>query len=744
MQAAKFELQIIEGAERTVLVLRNAGSTAIGRNWRLYNSFGLTALSEEVLESVGVEGRFGYLAPGSGFPELAPGASIEVAIKPWIFAGNRLIDRQGFHLTVLEGNSELIVGQPRVLPARLLAHDVSPHAFIAAASPHARTELMTPLRDFARFASKEAAQDQLIIPAPARVENGEGDWAVGLGSAVYAPKGLAAEAAWLRDALAGLGLTESAKAVTLKIDADVSKAAAGYSLAAGSGGVEVRGASAAGVFAGLQSLLQLAALGLQRGITVRDEPTYEFRSVYLDIARHFPGRDVIERLIRCMARYKLNVLVLGISNDEGWRLEIPEVPELTAVGGVRRFDPEDDRAALLPALGDEVGSTHSGYLSRDDFISLLRLAARHHVEVIPEFNLPGHSNALIRALVSTGRFAVTDPGDRSRHPSHQGYEQNTVNPCVAGTYQFAREVISSIAGMYSSADLPFRRLHCGGDETPPGTWLESPSCTMTPGWNPDWSDRTHADAIRAHVMRHHFSELVRVAREVAPELELGFWHEMAPYADPGIAGVWFNDWTTYSGQSDARAAMAAGGQPVVISNASYLYFDMPYGFHPDEPGLPWATYIDSRGVWEFEPASVSEGLKNIAGLQAQLWSETVYAPEMVDFYLFPRLLAFAERCWNRPDSARTWAGFAAAAGRELRWLDGQKMHYRIAPPGIEVRDGLAHVLTEFPGQVVRYSNHGEPDATAPVCTGPTVIGSGLWFRTWSGTRSSRSVYVGAA
>ena len=746
MQANDLELQIVEAVEagqaRTALRLRNVAPSELGDDWRLYVSFGLMPLGPE-LEFTSVEGRFGYLAPGPDWRPLASGAVLEVPVSSWIFAGNRLIDRQGFLLTTLEGNQEVRLGAPAVLPALLASRDTSAHDFIRAQSPSALTDLMTPERAYQRFESGDADEQPQasVVPGPGTVRAEPGTWLAGAGSALDAGpfKGVAG---WLSD----LPDAGDADCVGVSFEHDGSIGDEAYTLDANGTGVVIRASGPRGAFYGAQSLLQLASAGSQRSIAIRDQPLFPFRAVYLDIARHFPTQAPIERLIRAMGRYKLNVLVLGISNDEGWRLEVPGMPELTSIGGVRRFDPEDDSSrALPPALGDDVGGEHAGFLSRGAFVGLLRLAAAHHVEVVLEFNLPGHANALIRALASSGRYEVVDRSDRSTHASHQGYAHNTVNPCVPGTYAFARAVISAFKKMYDEAGVPFRRLHCGGDETPDGTWLRSPACATTPGWDAAWTPKHNAQSIRDHVMRRHFRELVRVAREVAPGLELGFWHEMADYVDDGAEGVWLNDWTTHRGQDDVRAGVASSGLPVVIANASYLYFDMPYACHPDEVGLPWATYIDTRGVLEFDSSEVSAGRESgVLGLQAHLWSETVYEPELVDFYLFPRLLAFAERCWSRrePD----WPSFAQSVGRELAWLDARSVAFRIAPPGVTVRDGLAHAAAEFPGLLIRYSADGAPVAGSPVYESPVPVSNsaGLWFSAWFGDRSSRAVRVGAA
>lgn len=143
----------------------------------------------------------------------------------------------------------------------------------------------------------------------------------------------------------------------------------------------------------------------------------------------------------------------------------------------------------------------------------------------------------------------------------------------------------------------------------------------------------------------------------------------------------YNIWTTEAGDPAPLAAIMDRQQSFIISNASYLYLDMPYGLDPDEPGLPWAAYTDTRSIFEFDPIAAwnipPESLGQVQGLQAQLWSETVTDESLMDYYLFPRLLAVAERAWNRTPVSGTWQWFLSALEqRELPWLASKGVSYR--------------------------------------------------------------------
>ena len=157
-----------------------------------------------------------------------------------------------------------------------------------------------------------------------------------------------------------------------------------------------------------------------------------------------------------MSTYKMNRLQLGISNDEGWRLAIQSIPELTEVGARRsysRYTTEGVLRALYPAWGDD-HHDYEGFLSREDFVSLLKHAKKHHVEVILEFNLPGHANAFIQSVSQNDQWRLVDPEDTSQYRSAQGYTNNVINVGMEDNYRIAKIILEEIKSLYEEAHLP--------------------------------------------------------------------------------------------------------------------------------------------------------------------------------------------------------------------------------------------------------------------------------------------------
>jgi hexosaminidase len=493
----------------------------------------------------------------------------------------------------------------------------------------------------------------------------------------------------------------------------------------------------------------------------------------LDVARNFQPKPLVLRTLDLMARYKLNVLHFHLTDDEGWRVEIPSLPELTSVGA-RRGHTLDSSRFLAPAYGSgpEVDQPWgSGFFSRADFIEILRYAAARHIEVIPELEIPGHARAAVKAMeartaAGDGKFRLIDPADSSVYTSAQDYHDNLMNPALESSYAFIERVVGDLVATYREAGVPLRRLHMGGDEVPNGAWVRSP-------------------AVQAYLSAHGLAgvddmwyvfydrvEQILKAQGVA----LAGWEEIAlrktrrdgrPVAIPnpefaarGIrAYVWNN--VPGSGAEDLAYRLANGGFEVVLSPVTNLYFDLAWNANPEETGLDWGGYVDLRKPFQFVPFDyyrnvrldrqgdpldpsvfvgkdrlTDYGRAHIVGIQGNLWSETLGGDGRLDYMMVPKLFGLAERAWApepdwsaEPDSARSeslyreaWSRFVNVVGkRELPRLDREvpDINYRIPTPGLKVEDGAVRCSLELPGFTLRYTTDGsEPTARSPEVRGP--------------------------
>lgn len=246
---------------------------------------------------------------------------------------------------------------------------------------------------------------------------------------------------------------------------------------------ELTGFDEVGIFYGLQSLLALIDIHdddyMIPTVGIYDAPRFDHRGMHLDIARNFHSKATILRLLDQMASYKLNKFHLHLSDDEGWRLEIPGLPELTSFSAQRGYE-EQEVNYLLTQLGSGPFITNpaNGYLSRQDYIEILQYAKTHHIEVIPEVDMPGHARAAVMAMEKryqkymkrgkknlANQYLLMDPEDDSRVTTVQLYDRHSfINPALPSSINFVDKIVGEIAAMHQEAGMPLLTWHYGGDE----------------------------------------------------------------------------------------------------------------------------------------------------------------------------------------------------------------------------------------------------------------------------------------
>ncbi|MBT1698872.1 carbohydate-binding domain-containing protein [Fulvivirgaceae bacterium PWU4] len=673
---------------------------------------------------------------------------------------------------------------------------------------------------------QKLSDDQLspITPSPVKVRKASGVFQVSNAVQIYYQGALKNEADHLAQALETLTGTafsitdKTPKGPALKLQlGDVSVGGVkkeAYVLKISPKEITVTGSDAAGVFYGIQSLRSLVPLDQYktksptfslRCMTVEDAPRFGYRGLHLDVSRNFQTKETILRMLDLLAFYKINRFLFYTTEDEGWRLEIEGLPELTSVGAQREHTSGKDAPVLHPAYGSgpfakTEGRYGHGYYSREDFIEILRYAARRHIKVIPELNFPGHARAAIKAMearyqrfmkegdeAKADEYRLIDPNDTSKYLSAQGYQDNVVSVARESTYRFYEKVVDEIAKMYVAAGLPMDEIHAGGDEVPEGAWTGSPMAAALLKDHPEIKDPKNLQV-------YFFRELLKRLRK--RNLRVDGWEEVAilktaegTYVpNPEFAGqdVVPYIWNNLFDYQDLGYKLANAGYPIVLCNVSNFYFDLAHNKDPKEPGLYWAGFVDTRDAWTFAPYDMfittpensmgreidmdkvyadkerlkPEARKNILGVEAQLWSETIKGREMVEYYMLPKLIGFSESAWSParewetlPDQAkreasmdREWNVFANTLGtRELprlNYLHGG-YNYRIPPPGAIVADGMLKANVEYPGLTIRFTLDGsEPDARSAVYEGPVSVASPVMLKCFDAAgRGSRVVKV---
>jgi hexosaminidase len=482
--------------------------------------------------------------------------------------------------------------------------------------------------------SAAAAPVVALVPRPAvlEVQSGAGFTFTPATVVVFAAADPAVAAAarqlseWARRSTGMTLPTRAASSVTsldtieLRVDAARTELGAeGYDLTIQTRLVTLTAAAPAGVFYGVQTLRQLLpywseyeALLFQQPRTVtlpalhiRDQPRYQWRGAMLDVARHFFVADDVKRYIDLLALHKMNRLHLHLADDQGWRIEIKKWPELTAKGGTT-----------------EVGGGPGGFYTQAQYADLVAYAAARFIMIVPEIDMPGHTNA---ALASYAELNCNGQAPPLFTGTDVGFSALCVDKEL--TYNFIDQVIAEIAAL-----TPGPYFHMGGDEVK----------TLTP------------EKYRA------FVELVQTIIQRHGKQMIG-WDEVAAakLSPSSIVQHW---------RPDAGKTELARAPHLILSPGDRTYLDMKYD-RDTALGLSWAGLIPIKTAYDWDPSTVVPGASAgaVLGVEAPLWSETLANIRDVEFLAFPRLAAIAELGWS-PADGHNWDSFRLRLGAQApRW-----------------------------------------------------------------------------
>ncbi|GGU42370.1 beta-N-acetylhexosaminidase [Streptomyces lavendofoliae] len=387
----------------------------------------------------------------------------------------------------------------------------------------------------------------------------------------------------------------------------------GYRLESTGRGVTITAREPAGLFHGVQTLRQQLPDSVEAGTrqpgpwqvaggTITDTPRYGYRGAMLDVSRHFFTVGQVKRYIDRMALYKINTLHLHLSDDQGWRIAVDSWPRLATHGG-----------------STQVGGGPGGYYTKAQYRDIVAYAASRHLEVVPEIDMPGHTNAALASYAELNCDGVAPP-------LYTGTEVGFSSLCVDKevTYDFVDDVVREIAAL-----TPGRYLHIGGDEA---------------------HSTSHADYVA--FMDRAQATVAKYGKTVVG------WHQLtgAKPARGALAQYWGLDRT--GDAEKARVAEAArNGTGLILSPADRLYLDMKYA--KDTPlGLSWAGYVEVRRSYDWDPGAYLPGVPAdaVRGVEAPLWTETVSTDAHIDRMAFPRLLSAAELGWS-PAASHDWEGY---------------------------------------------------------------------------------------
>ena len=396
------------------------------------------------------------------------------------------------------------------------------------------------------------------------------------------------------------------RSILLSLDASkTSLGLEGYELAVTRAGVVLTAAQPNGLFYGVQTIRQLLPWSIEHraavnrrlwlpGARITDTPRFAWRGGMLDVARHFIDAEAVKRYIDLLARYKLNRLHLHLADDQGWRIEIASRPNLAAHGG-----------------STQVGGGPGGYYTKSQFADIVAYATSRFITIVPEIDMPGHTNAALASYPELNCDGVAPP-------LYTGIKVGFSTLCVTkdSTYAFINDVVREISSL-----VPTSYFHMGGDEVQKLT--------------------------RDQYLR--FVERVQGIIAANGKQMIG-WSEIAPatLAPTTIVQHW---------KRDSSAIHVARGGKIILSPGPKTYIDMKYD-STTVLGLRWAGLIEVRDAYDWDPGTLLPEVPEPAllGVEAPLWAETLVKLEDYEYMAFPRLVALAEVAWS-PQRARDWEAF---------------------------------------------------------------------------------------
>jgi hexosaminidase len=496
----------------------------------------------------------------------------------------------------------------------------------------------------------------------------------------------------------------------------------GYHLTVSAKGIVLKANKPAGLFYGVQTLLQLFPKEIESqklikrnwhipSVNIRDYPRFAWRGLMFDVSRHFFTKADVKKFIDNMVKYKYNLLHLGLTNDEGWRIEIKSLPKLTQVGAWR-VNKTGQFGTFSQPLPNEP-KDYGGFYTQEDIKELIQYASDRFVNILPEINGPGHSLA---AVASYPELSCT-PGadsysvragepimDWSRGAPPIALLDNTLCPANEKVYQFLDSVITEVAALF-----PFEYIHMGGDEAPHNFWQKTPAI----------KELMQREGLKTmEQVQGYFTRRVETIVQSKGKKFIG-WDEILEGGPSQSSAVM--SWRGVEGGIKA----AKLGHEVIMSPMTYTYVDLMQGDAAIEPKNYSSVRLNKS--YQFDPAEGITNVQLVKGGQANLWTEQIYNMRHAEYMLWPRAFAVAESVWS-PVEKKSWTNFYNKVEDHFQRFDVAEIKYApsMYDPIFVVSNGLngltVELSTEIPGLDIHYTfDNSFPDKFYPKYTAPLVV-----------------------
>lgn len=476
-------------------------------------------------------------------------------------------------------------------------------------------------------------QQVAIIPQPAKLQINVGEFILNSGCSLeFDDKNqeMVRIAGFLNDFLKKsydfqLKNNGKGKSVQFKLAKLPALGSEGYKLKVDKNGITIYANASAGIFYGFQTLKQLLPLTAEAAsvvvpaVEIEDQPRFTWRGNLLDVARHYFPVSFIKKYINILASYKLNVLQLHLTDDQGWRIEIKKYPELTEIAHWR----EETVVGLYRNSKEFDGIGYGGFYTQEQLRDLVKYAADRFITIIPEIEMPGHASAALAAFPSLGCT-----GGPYMVQTTWGIHKDVFCAGKDETFQFLQNVLDEVMNIFSS-----EFIHVGGDECPKDAWEKCAACQQRIK-DEGLKDEHELQSWFITRMDHYLSSNGR---------RLVGWDEIL---EGGLApGATVMSWRGTEGGIKA----AKEGHDVVMSPNSHLYFDYYQSQNKESEPLAIGGFLPLEKVYAYEPipdAITAEEAKHILGAQANLWTEYISMTKQVEYMLLPRILALSEVVWT--------------------------------------------------------------------------------------------------
>lgn len=578
-----------------------------------------------------------------------------------------------------------------------------------------------------------SAQELSIIPAPVQLQRGTGYYLLNNSTQVIVPANqpeVRKVASYLVTRIQPatgftLNVMDGGQAgiqlvVNSKPDSRLGKE--GYTLESSADNVFIKANTAAGLFYGIQTLLQLLPVQIESKtlqqatwqlpvVSIVDYPRFAWRGIMLDVSRHFFTKEYVKEYIDRMAHYKFNIFHWHLTDDNGWRMEIKSLPKLTEVGSWRVPRTGTFGSNAPPKPGE--AATDGGFYTQEDIKEIIQYAGDRFVQVMPEVDVPGHSMAAIAAYpelsVTKDPNTKVNPGSNFSKWFGNGkfemYIDNTLNPTDEKVYEFLDKVFTEVAAIF-----PFEYIHMGGDECYKGYWERDSSVRKF---------MRKMSIKNSEELQSYFTKRVNKIINNKKKKLIG-WDEIL---EGGIApGAAVMSWRGSKGGIEASRQK----HPVVMSPSPQYYLDMRQGDAGSEPPVYSEARLKDVYAFDILPAEIDSTF--VLGGQGNLWTEQIPTGAHAEYMTYPRAFAIAEGLWS-PKPLRNWNNFIGRVEDQFGRMDQAGVNYArsVYDPIIKVKKndiGLLEVelATEVAGLAIYYTlDNSIPNQYYPKYSGPIVF-----------------------